>query len=135
MVIPFAKFLKCHDLCFCLYICIVVPVVTDESHTIGFCFYNPFFCSYKIVLALPVTVGNIAIKGLRRTILSAATKLNSGDELRILLKPFLAILRVTALPFLLVDYIVIFYRDIHFQHNKFPDNFRYRYGFFYFLIG
>lgn len=38
--------------------------------------------------------GNMARKGLRRTSLSTDTELDAGDELRIPLKPFLAILRV-----------------------------------------
>jgi hypothetical protein len=38
--------------------------------------------------------GNMARKGLRRTALSADTKLDAGDDLRIPLKPFWAILHV-----------------------------------------
>ena len=50
--------------------------------------------------SIAANVGNMARKGLRRASLSRYNELNAGDELRIPLKPFLAILRVMGCCFL-----------------------------------
>ena len=79
----------------CNFLVVMINDFIDDYVYIRFYLLKIFLgkCSFMI-LKYHITFGGMASKGLRANHLSRYTEIDAGDELRILLKPLLAIPRV-----------------------------------------